>query len=411
MLDGRAERSAPATPPDGGETGPLWTTEAIQTVDRAVPCGAPGLTSAQVSTRLAALHREPDGPPMIIALIPAHNEQSGIVSTVRSLLNQTRPPDIVMVMADNCTDDTVTLAAAAGAWVLETHNNLAKKAGALNQGLTAVLPFFTDSDYVLCQDADGALAPDFIDEALKTFATVPALGGLSGAVVARKARNIIESSQAIEYARGMRLMSRNSGRVHVLSGAATIFPIQVLKDVAHFRGTLLPGDPGTVFMEDSLTEDYELTLAIKKLGFACLSTKRCQVVTDVMSTMSELRTQRLRWFRGAMESMWLYGWSRLTHKIWLGIGWTFFVSLLFPMSVLILALSWLIWGSLPDFRYAFLFPLFAAEGIVTARRIDGRARTLAVLFFPLWIYDNFMFFIYWQALFQALHNKPRVWLT
>ena len=348
---------------------------------------------------------------MIIALIPAHNEQSGIVGTVRSLFSQTLRPDIVIVMADNCTDDTVALATAAGAWVLETHDNLAKKAGALNQGLAAVLPFLSDTDYVLCQDADGVLAPDFIDEALKTFATVPALGGLSGAVVARKARNIVESSQAIEYARGMRLMSRNSGRVHVLSGAATLFPIHVLKDVAHFRGTLLPGDPGTVFMEDSLTEDYELTLAIKKLGFACLSTKRCQVVTDVMPTLGELRTQRLRWFRGAMESMWLYGWSRLTHKIWLGIGWTFFVSLLFPLSVLMLIMSWLVWGSLPDFRYAILFPLFAAEGIVTARRIDGRARTLAVLFIPLWIYDNFMFVIYWQALFQALHNKPRVWLT
>ena len=369
------------------------------------------MASEEVSARLAAMQRGIDRGPMVVALIPAHNEQAGIVGTVRSLLGQTLPPDLVIVMADNCTDDTVALAAAAGAWVLETRDNLAKKAGALNQGLAAVIPFLADGDYILCQDADGELAPDFIDEALATFDLNPAIGGLSGAVIARKARNIIESSQAIEYARGMRLMSRNSGRVHVLSGAATVFPIRVLRDVAHFRGTLLPGESGLVFLEDSLTEDYELTLAIKKLGFACLSTKRCRVVTDVMPTLRELRTQRLRWFRGAMESMWLYGWSRLTHKTWLGIGWTFFVSLLFPLSVILLVLSWAVWGSLPDFRYALLFPLFAAEGIVTARRIDRRARTLAVLFLPLWIYDNFMFVVYWQALFQALHRRPRVWLT
>ena len=373
--------------------------------------GSERLSAAQISARLTSLVRGSTDGALIVALIPAHNEEAGIVATIKSLFDQTRRPDIVIVMADNCTDQTVALAGAAGAWVLETTDNLTKKAGALNQGLVTVMPFFADDDFVLCQDADGQLAPDFIAEALKTFESVDLLGGLSGAVVARKSQNIIESSQAIEYARGMRLMSRNGGRVHVLSGAATIFPFYALKAVARSRGIDLPGQPGAVFMEDSLTEDYELTLAIKKLGFACLSTKRCKVVTDVMPTLGELRTQRLRWFRGAMESMWLYGWSRLTHKTWLGIGWTFFVSLLFPLSVLVLVASWLIWGSFPDLRYMLLFPLFAAEGIVTARRIDRRAKTLAVLFLPLWIYDNFMFVIYWQALFQALHNKPRVWLT
>ena len=366
---------------------------------------------AWVGERLAMLERSPDGGPLIVALIPAHNEAAGIVATIGSLHSQTRRPDIVIVMADNCTDETVALADAAGAWVLETTDNLHKKAGALNQGLSAVFPFFAETDFVLCQDADGQLDPNFIAEALITFELVDSLGGLSGAVVARKSRNVIESAQAIEYARGMRLMSRNSGRVHVLSGAATMFPVHVLKQVAGARGLALPGRAGSIFMEDSLTEDYELTLAIKKLGFSCLSTKRCQVITDVMPTMRDLRMQRLRWFRGAMESMWLYGWSRLTHKTWLGIGWTFFVSLLFPLSIFVLILSWLLWGTLPDFRYALLFPIFAAEGIVTARRIDARARTLAICFVPLWIYDNVMFVIYWQALFQALHRKPRVWLT
>jgi poly-beta-1,6-N-acetyl-D-glucosamine synthase len=349
--------------------------------------------------------------PMVYALIPAHNEEAGIAKTVRSILNQTIAPDRVIVMADNCTDRTIEFAREAGAWVIETSNNKAKKAGALNQGLARVLPWLTDSDFVMCQDADGELEPDFVFEALRTFDMVENLGGLSGAVVARKTHNVVESAQAIEFARGARMMSRSGGRVHVLSGAATLFPVHALRLVSDSRGTLLPGERGSIYMEDSLTEDYELTLAIKKLGYNCSSTKRCRVTTDVMPTLHDLKVQRLRWFRGAMESMWLYGWSRLTHKIWCGIGWTFLVSLLFPLSVMLLITAYLLWGTMPDFRYAVFFPLFAAEGVVTARRIDNRARILAVTFIPLWIYDNLMFVIYWQALFQALRQKTRVWIT
>ncbi len=347
----------------------------------------------------------------VVALIPAHNEEAGITETVLSLRAQTSPPDAIVVMADNCSDETVARAKAAGAWVCPTVGNTAKKAGALNQGLTAILPALAPGDFVLCQDADGQLEPHFLVEALRTFTMVDGLGGLSGAVVARSATNRLETAQAIEYARGMRLMSRAGGRVHVLSGAATLFPVHALLAIAQHRGDDLPGTHGEVFLEDSLTEDYELTLAMKKLGFACRSTKRCRVVTDLMPTLRDLKVQRIRWFRGALESMWLYGFNRRTAKTWCGIAWTFLVSLMFPATVAVLVTSWFLWGMMPDFRYALLFPVFAAEGVVTARRIDRRARVMATLFIPLWCYDNFMFALYWTALWQASRKGARVWIT
>ena len=380
-----------------------------------MPSGSPSRGRRLTSAELSALVNErlpinPDGR-MLLVLIPAHNEQNGIGMTIRSLQAQTRKPDLIVVMADNCTDETVPRAIAAGALVVATVGNTAKKAGALNQGLAALLPFLSGRDFVLCQDADGRLLPSFVDEALLTFEMFDNAGGVSGAVVARRARNGLETAQAIEYARGLRLMSRSGGRVHVLSGAATVFPVHALNAVAANRGGLLPGARGEVFLQDSLTEDYELTLALKKLGFACCSTRRCRVITDVMPTVQELRVQRLRWFRGALESMWLYGWNRLTARTWLGIVWTFAVSLLFPVTVAILVTSWLAWGTRPDFRYALLFPVFASEGIVTARRIDRRAVVMALLFVPLWVYDNLMFALYWQALWQAVHRRARVWVT
>jgi cellulose synthase/poly-beta-1,6-N-acetylglucosamine synthase-like glycosyltransferase len=348
----------------------------------------------------------------IVALIPAHNEEVGIAATVRSLLAQTPAPERVIVMADNCTDRTVEVARAAGAEVHETVGNTAKKAGALNQGLRAHTADLADTDFIVCMDADGALEPGFLAQALRIFEERENLGGLSGAVVAREPENTVEALQAIEYARGTRLMARAGGAVHVLSGACAVFPVRVLRHVAAARGTDLPGEPGSWFMEHSLTEDYELTLAIKQLGYEATSTRRCRVVTDVMPTFDMLATQRLRWYRGAMESLSLYGWSKLTDRIWLQVGFTFFASVLLPMAVLILIISYLAWGAEPAWTFALLLPAFTAEGVVVARRVGGRRpQLLAWTFVPLWLYDNLLFLFYWRALLRAARGGSRTWVT
>ena len=70
-----------------------------------------------------------------------------------------RPPDRIIVAADNCTDATVELAAAEGVEVYETVDNSHKKAGALNQVLEQMLVPMNPSDGVLIMDADTVMAP------------------------------------------------------------------------------------------------------------------------------------------------------------------------------------------------------------------------------------------------------------
>ena len=98
----------------------------------------------------------------IVALIPAHNEEESIERTIACLNAQTRPADRVIVIADNCTDETPALARASGAEVIVTQGNTHKKAGALNYALERVLPSLTDQDAVLVQDADTFLDPGFL---------------------------------------------------------------------------------------------------------------------------------------------------------------------------------------------------------------------------------------------------------
>ena len=63
------------------------------------------------------------GPVTITVLVPAHNEAACIGDTIRSLQAQSHSPERVVVVADNCTDATESIARAHGAEVFVTVGN------------------------------------------------------------------------------------------------------------------------------------------------------------------------------------------------------------------------------------------------------------------------------------------------
>ena len=67
----------------------------------------------------------------IVLLVPAHNESQGIGRTVANLfaLAKADGSASVVVIADNCSDDTATVAAAFGARVLVRHNEVDRGKG------------------------------------------------------------------------------------------------------------------------------------------------------------------------------------------------------------------------------------------------------------------------------------------
>jgi cellulose synthase/poly-beta-1,6-N-acetylglucosamine synthase-like glycosyltransferase len=58
----------------------------------------------------------------ITVLIPAHNESSGIIATLNSIKPQLKTTDRLLVVADNCSDNTAVVALANGAEVIEHHS-------------------------------------------------------------------------------------------------------------------------------------------------------------------------------------------------------------------------------------------------------------------------------------------------
>ena len=81
-------------------------------------------------------------------------------------------------------------------------------------------------------------------------------------------------------------------------------------------GSVLPGIPGDVYDTYSLTEDNELTLALKTLGARMISPRGCRVRTELMPTWRDLWHQRQRWQRGALENIGMYGMSSATARYW-----------------------------------------------------------------------------------------------
>src|SRR5581483_11914193 len=143
------------------------------------PVAGPRPSRRHAARRAHAAPDELDGPLRLVVLIPAHNEEDRIADAVQGLWRQTRRPDLIVVVCDNCTDATAEIAAAHGAQVFHTQGNTHKKAGALNQAIAWVLPHLEERDLLLVQDADTVLDPWFNETAMSTFnRKVGAVGGV-----------------------------------------------------------------------------------------------------------------------------------------------------------------------------------------------------------------------------------------
>ncbi|HVU62795.1 MAG TPA: glycosyltransferase [Phycisphaerales bacterium] len=99
--------------------------------------------------------------PRVVVLVPAHNEASQIVGTLTALARDLPARGSVLVVADNCTDETAALAAGLGVTVIERHDTARVGKGF---AITAGLDHLTASapEVVVILDADCRVSPDGI---------------------------------------------------------------------------------------------------------------------------------------------------------------------------------------------------------------------------------------------------------
>jgi poly-beta-1,6-N-acetyl-D-glucosamine synthase len=345
----------------------------------------------------------------VIVLIPAHDEAESIGETLRSLQAQTRRPDQVIVVCDNCSDDTAGVSARHGAHVMVTVGNTARKAGALNQALGRVLPRLDRRDLVLLMDADSQLCRDWVRCAADALRRDRRLGGVCGTYTGETTPGVLGQLQRNEFIRATRLVPRRA-TLWVLSGTGTMFRVPVIREVARERGRRLPGTHGEYYSSSSITEDYEITLALKTLGFRCLAAPGCAAVTELMPTWRYLFRQRLRWQSGTLTALRRYGITRATWGNWARQAF-FYARYCAQLA------CWAILGYSQAVNPGVHMPLWVLgmlgviylERIITVRDAGLKGILLAVLLIPEWCYGMFDGLYLFQALKTELTGGDLSW--
>lgn len=359
---------------------------------------------------------------MLTILVPAHkggtvpgsSRRPQILEMLDSLATQTVRADRIIVLINNCKDDTPQLAEQAGAEVVFVPPNPHKKAGALNWWLDRHLEEQADDDLVMVMDADTILNPDFLENALRYVAK--GYHAVGGVFLGKKGGGVVGALQRNEYARYARDIERRNGQTLVLTGTATVFSARCLKDVVLGRKLgIIPssaedGGGAQVYDTKALTEDNELTFAILHLGYAIVAPEECGLTTEVMGTWKDLAKQRERWKRGAIENNRQYGLTRYTWnywrlQIWGQIG----------ILVTMIYLATLIWGFTTNNIHIYgiwlvVTAVYAAERFVTVVRrrgvLQGLIGAAIVVEMP---YDIFLQAVQLKAILASTFRTSARW--
>jgi cellulose synthase/poly-beta-1,6-N-acetylglucosamine synthase-like glycosyltransferase len=346
----------------------------------------------------------------VTVLVPAHNEEAKLGETLDALMRQDRLPDRVVVVADNCTDRTIEIARQRGFEVFESSNNKDKKAGALNQALPVFLAQAGPNDTFMIMDADTHLKQGFIRSAVQHFTRDRGLSAIGGLFFGEPGHGIIGQLQRNEFVRYSREINRRRGRVFVLTGTASIFRAPALKAVADSRGSLIPGLKGQIYDTAALTEDNELTIALKSLGALMISPSDCLVETELMPNSRSLWRQRLRWQRGALENISAYGISGTTSRYWsqqLGIAYSVIALWSFFTLITIQVLATDVWIWYPFWLLTGL--VFVIERVYTVWSGGWKARGLAALLIPELLYDSYLDLIFLKGVIDILFKRDAQW--
>lgn len=222
----------------------------------------------------------------LAVLMPAHNEATGIAPAIHSVLAQLQSGDRLLVVADNCSDDTAAVAAAAGAEVILRHDMQRRGKGyALDFGVRHLgmdpprIVVIVDADCLLAKDALAHLASACHQsgrpvQALYLMNTPPGAGLKARlAEFAWVVRNLV---RPLGYWR--------RGLPCQLMGTGMAFPWALIE-----KAPLATGH---------ITEDLQLGLMMAGTGTPPLFCPSAQVSSSFPSDATALAAQRTRWEHG-----------------------------------------------------------------------------------------------------------------
>jgi len=229
--------------------------------------------------------------PIVNILIPAHNEEAVIRETILTLMPQLTSSDRLIVVADNCDDQTAQVAREAGAHVIERHNLEQRGKGyALDFGVRSMAA--APPDVVVIVDADCQVAPGSIEQLAKLTAgqhrPVQALY-LFETPANLSAKNAV-STLAIRVKNWVRLAGlSNLGMPCLLTGTGMAMPWDIIR-----RAPLASGN---------IVEDMNLGMDLAIAGYSPLFCPEARVTSVLPQKEQAAKSQRTRWEHGHLQTI------------------------------------------------------------------------------------------------------------
>jgi 1,2-diacylglycerol 3-beta-glucosyltransferase len=259
-----------------------------------------------LSTRRLMRRVPSDGPtPSIAIIIPAHDEELVIRGTLESLTSLDYEPYCILVLNDGSTDETGARArtfehtgrvrvidrppevAAQGKGAVLNHAyRLLQEL--LDRGDPLVAGFDPNDVVVGVVDADGHLEPDALKEIARHF-DHPSVGGVQmGVIIGNVDEGLIARCQDLEFTGFSQLAQAARDRIGSvgLGGNGQFTRLEALRS--------LERDPWT----DCLTEDLDLGLHLRRLGWQIRFCRTTSVTQQGVHTVRAWMRQRTRWAQG-----------------------------------------------------------------------------------------------------------------
>ena len=348
---------------------------------------------------------DPTFQPPVSVVIAAYNEEKVIERTVRAILDNGYPDLEVVVVDDGSKDTTrsVLEAAFAGNPQVRIFSQPNRgKAAALNHAIREAR-----NNILVALDADTIFRKGTIGMLVRHFADAR-VGAVSGNARVGNRNKWITRFQSVEYICGFNLDRRALG----LMNAITVVP----GAAGAWRKDLILRVDG--FADDTLAEDTDLTLAIRRLGYAIHYEENAVAFTEAPEVTRDLAKQRFRWAFGTLQAAWKhrdatfnpnYGWLG-----WVALPsiWIFQVLLAalspFAEVAMIVALFSGNWRIVLLYYFGlFLLELATAVLAFSLERVP--AWDLALLFFQRVYYRQLMYFVLAKSILYAVRGRLVGW--
>jgi poly-beta-1,6-N-acetyl-D-glucosamine synthase len=236
--------------------------------------------------------------PRVSVIVPAWNEEVGILKTVKSILRSNYRTMEIVVVNDGSTDSSDKLMRSFIEEYEEEHRGdrdrieilyrykeNAGKGRALNDGIR-----MSSGEIIISIDADCVLHPDTVGNFVKHFENKRVMAAVGNVKVGNK-KTLLETLQYLEFLFSFYFKKADSifNTIYIIGGAAGAFRREVFEKIGLYSWA-------------NITEDIDLSVRIQKAGMKIVYAADAVVYTEAATTFKGLAAQRLRWKRGRFQT-------------------------------------------------------------------------------------------------------------